>query len=154
MVLIVLVAGWAVLATAARSSAEADSAGAFSIPFTNDSGGQPLEGAHRYTLAFGPDRLPPAKADWSLTMYGLPDQQLVENSIDRYWISSRMLPRLKRDADGGLTLYIQKNAPGEGKNANWLPAPDGPFLMILRLYQPEQAVLDNAWEAPPVVRVE
>ncbi len=141
--------------SAARSSAEADlAAGAFSIPFTNDSGGHPLEGTHRYTLAFGPDRLPPAKAAWSLTMYRLPDQRLVENSIDRYWISSRMLGRLKRDADGGLTLYIQKNAPGEGKNANWLPAPDGPFLMILRLYQPEQAVLDNAWEAPPVVRVE
>ncbi len=108
----------------------------------------------RYTLTFGPRKLPPVKGSWSLTMYSLPDQLLVENPIDRYHINSSMLPDLQRDADGGLTLLIQRDAPGGDEDSNWLPAPDGPFLMILRLYRPEQAVLDNAWESPGVVRAE
>ena len=94
------------------------------------------------------------KAFWSLTMYSLPEQLLVANSIDRYLINSPMLPNLERDADGGLTLYVQNAAPGGEQNANWLPAPNGPFMMILRLYRPEQEVLDAKWETPGVVRVE
>lgn len=129
------------------------SAETFDIPYSVDSGGHLLDGkTGQYTLTFAADQLPPAKGFWSLSMYSLPNQRVVENPIDRYWISSRMLPWLERDAEGGLTLYIQTQVPGDGHDANWLPAPDGPFLLILRLNQPDQAVLDNAWEAPPVVR--
>ena len=153
---VMLIGGWAASVGAVAAGADADpTAGAFSIPFAVDTGGHVLDGGDgRYTLTFGPRRLPPVKAFWSLTMYSLPDQLLVANPIGRYLINSPMLPDLKRDADGGLTLYIQKDAPGGAKDSNWLPAPDGPFLMILRLYWPEQSVLNNAWEAPGVVRVE
>ena len=134
----------------ANSKAEA-----FYIPFTVDAGGAVLDGnQHQYTLTFPPGKLPPVKAFWSLTMYDLPDQLLVPNSIDRYLINSPMLPDMLLGADGSLTLYIQKAPPGGEKDANWLPAPDGPFMMILRLYRPEQSVLDNAWEAPEVDRVD
>lgn len=127
---------------------------AFYIPMMMDAGGRPLSGDHRYTLTFGPGRLPPVKAFWSLTMYSLPEQLLVANSIDRYLINSPMLPNLQRDADGGLTLYIQHDAPGGDEDANWLPAPASPFMMVLRLYRPEEQVLDAKWQAPGVVRVE
>ena len=109
-------------------------------------GGQPLDGSHRYTLTFAAEGLPPVKAFWSLTMYSLPQQQLVANSIDRYLINSPMLPDMVRDADGGITIAIQQRPPAGDRDANWLPAPDGPFMMVLRLYWPEQAVLDGAWQ--------
>jgi hypothetical protein len=154
--LVTFVGAWAASVGQVAACADADpTAGAFSIPLAIDTGGHPLDGSDgRYTLTFGPGRLPPVKAFWSLTMYSLPDQLLVANPIGRYLINSPMLADLQRDADGGLTLYIQNDAPGGEQDANWLPAPDGPFLMILRLYRPEQSVLDNDWEAPGVVRVE
>jgi hypothetical protein len=128
---------------------------AFYIPMQMDAGGQPLEGSeHRYTLTFAPNSLPPVKAFWSLTMYSLPQQLLVANPIDRYLINSPMLPDMVRDEDGGITICIQKDPPGGEKDANWLPSPAGRFVMVLRLYWPEQAVLDGAWQAPPVERVE
>jgi len=129
-------------------------AGAFSIPIAVDSGGHVLDGsAGRYTLAFAAGELPPVRGQWSLDMYALPDQLLVANPLGRYSIDSPMLPELKRDADGGLTIFIQRDEPEEDESANWLPAPDGPFLLILRLYGAEQAVLVNEWEAPEVERV-
>ena len=71
-----------------------------------------------------------------------------------YLINSPMLPGLKRDADGGLTLYIQRQSPGKDKEANWLPAPNGPFMIALRIYWPKTQVLDGSWRAPPLERVE
>jgi hypothetical protein len=65
-----------------------------------------------------------------------------------------MLPNLKRDPDGGLTLYIQQDSPGEDKEANWLPAPNGPFAMFLRLYWPKPVAIDCAWKQPPVARAQ
>ena len=142
---------WSSLVVSVTAVAEA---GAFSIPIATDSGGRVLDGsAGRYTLTFAAGALPPVRGRWSLDMYALPDQLLVANPIGRYSIDSSMLQELKRDADGGLTLFIQKVEPRDGKEANWLPAPAGPFLMILRLHGPEPAVRDNAWEAPPVERV-
>jgi hypothetical protein len=64
-----------------------------------------------------------------------------------------MLPDLKKDADGGLTLYIQNESPGSDKEANWLPAPEGPFFMAMRLYWPKEEALDGTWKAPPLERV-
>lgn len=141
------------LADAAPAGVDADSP-TFSIPLMMDTGGQPLGGEDRYTLTFRAGQLPPVETSWSLTMYSLPGERLVANPIDRHWIDSPMLPKLRRDADGGMTLYIQKSAPGGSKDANWLPAPAGPFMMILRLDRPEPSVLDAAWEAPDVVRVD
>ncbi len=114
---------------------------------------QKLNGAHRYTLRFAPDQLPPVHAFWSLTLYELPASLLVENSINRYLINSPMLPQLKRDSDGGVTLYIQNDSPGKEKEANWLPAPKGAFSMYLRVFWPKDDALNGAWTAPLVKRL-
>ena len=115
---------------------------------------QGLSGAHRYSVRFAPGQLPPVHAFWSLTMYELPASLLVANPINRYLINSPMLPQLKKDADGGLTLYIQNESPGKDKEPNWLPAPTGPFAMYLRLYWPKAEALEGKWTAPPLKRVE
>jgi len=87
-------------------------------------------------------------------MYELPSSLLVANPLNRYLINSPMLPNLKQDADGGLTLYIQGESPGPDKESNWLPAPKGPFWCALRLYWPKAEALDGKWTAPPVVKAE
>jgi hypothetical protein len=79
---------------------------------------------------------------------------LVANPIDRYLINSPMLPKLKMDADGGLTLYIQHESPGKDMESNWLPAPEGPFSAYLRIYWPEAAALDGTWTAPKMEMVQ
>jgi hypothetical protein len=121
--------------------------------YSLDAAGKPLEGTNRYTLRFAPGELPPVHAFWSLTMYELPASLLVANPINRYLINSPMLPDMKRDPDGGITLYIQNESPGKDKEANWLPAPKGPFLMFMRLYWPKPAALDGTWRQPPLVAV-
>jgi hypothetical protein len=117
-----------------------------------DSDRQPMVGTNSYTLRFAPGKLPPVNAFWSVTMYGMPQSLLVANPINRYLINSPMLPQLQRDADGGLTLLIQNESPGKDKEANWLPAPKGPFVMAMRLYWPKEEALDAKWTAPPVKR--
>lgn len=119
-----------------------------------DEAKQPLNGAHHYALRFAPGELPPVNAFWSLTMYDLPASLLVANPINRYLINSPMLPQLKRDADGGLTLLIQNESPGKEKEANWLPAPKGPMIMYLRLYWPKAEAVEGKWTAPPMKRVQ
>ena len=114
---------------------------------------QKLDGSHRYILRFAPGQLPPANAFWSLTMYKLPESLLYANPLNRYLINSPMLPSLKREADGGITLYVQNASPGADKQANWLPSPDGPFFMALRLYWPKPEAPDGKWKAPPLNRV-
>lgn len=119
-----------------------------------DSEGQALSGANRYTLHFAADQFPPVHAFWSLTMYELPQSLLVENPINRYLINSPMLPHMKKDADGGLTIYIQNESPGKNMESNWLPAPKGPFAAYMRLYWPEEAALDGSWKQPALVKVQ
>jgi hypothetical protein len=118
-----------------------------------DAAKQKLDGANRYTLHFTPGQLPPVNAFWSLTMYDEPQSLLVANPLNRYLINSPMLPQLKRDADGGLTLTIQNESPGKDKEANWLPAPKGPFSMIMRLYWPKEEATEGKWKQPPLQRV-
>ncbi|NWD04576.1 DUF1254 domain-containing protein [Pseudomonas gingeri] len=114
-----------------------------------DSEGQPVDASkHAYTLHFAKDALPPAKAFWSLTMYDGRSKLLVANPLDRYLINSRMLDQLQRDADGGLTLYVQHQAPAKEHQSNWLPAPDGPFYGVLRLYLPKPEVANGQWKLP------
>jgi hypothetical protein len=117
-----------------------------------DSAGQKLDGANRYTLRFAPGQLPPVNAFWSMTMYELPQSLLVANPINRYLINSPMLPQLVKDADGGITLYIQNESPGKDKEPNWLPAPKGPFATYLRLYWPKQAAVEGTWKNPPITK--
>jgi hypothetical protein len=117
-----------------------------------DAAKQKLDGANRYTMRFAPGQLPPVNAFWSLTMYDEPQSLLVANPLNRYLINSPMLPQLKRDADGGLTLIVQNESPGKDKGANWLPAPKGPFSMIMRLYWPKEAATEGKWKQPPLQR--
>jgi hypothetical protein len=88
-----------------------------------------------------------------MTMYDFPAQLMVDNPLNRYLLNSPMIPQFKKDADGGFTLYFQNKSPGADKEANWLPAPEGPFLVVMRLYWPKPEALDGKWTAPPLKRV-
>ncbi|MCB1705552.1 MAG: DUF1254 domain-containing protein [Halioglobus sp.] len=120
----------------------------------HDKDNQPLDGATaNYTLTFPEGALPPVHAFWSVTMYDGRSQLLIKNPIKRYLINSAMLPDLEKNADGSLTLYIQNGEPTEpAQKANWLPAPDGPIYMVLRLYWPQEAALDGSWLPPGLQR--
>jgi hypothetical protein len=120
-----------------------------------DAGGDPLDGDHRYQLTFTTP--PPAKAFWSVTMYDTSYDgtagYLVENPINRYLINSTTEGLVYGD-DGSLTITIQREQPEDAaEKANWLPAPEGPFYVVLRIYWPEESALDGTWAPPPVVRV-
>jgi hypothetical protein len=122
--------------------------------YDTDSDGALLDGSrHRYTLRFARDRPPPVNAFWSLSLYALPDQQRVATAIGRHRIDSRMLPRLRRDADGGLTLYLQRDPPPAAHRHNWLPTPDDPFVARMRYYWPKPELLDGEWIPPQIERV-
>jgi hypothetical protein len=125
----------------------------------HDSNGNPLDGSkQRYTLTFAAGELPPVHAFWSVTMYDGKTQLLIKNPIDRYLINSPMLPSLKKNKDGSLALYIQKDSPGKARESNWLPAPDGPIYLVMRLYWPRKespSVLppgDGTWKPPAIVQ--
>ncbi|HSR47608.1 MAG TPA: DUF1214 domain-containing protein, partial [Anaerolineales bacterium] len=120
-----------------------------------DEAGEPLDGANRYQLTFR--SLPPAKAFWSVTMYDTSYDgtagYLVENPIDRYLINSTT-EGLVFGKDGSLTITIQRSQPQETTEvANWLPAPEGPFYVVLRIYWPEKAALDGTWAPPPIRQI-
>ena len=120
----------------------------FAVP--RDDQGELLDGSkHSYALTFTADQIPPAKNSWSWTMYKLPERWLVDNPIDRYSIGSPT-PGLKKVADGSITLYFSAKSPGKDKGSNWLPAPEGPFWLVLRTYGPGKAILDKTWTVPPV----
>jgi hypothetical protein len=100
--------------------------------------GEVLDGSkHEYTLTFPAGQSPPVNAFWSVTMYDGKTQLLIENPISRYLINSPMLSGMKTNPDGSLTLYIQNKSPGADKEANWLPAPNGPIYLVMRLYWPK-----------------
>ncbi len=120
--------------------------------------GEPLDGSkHDYKLTFPAGQLPPVNAFWSVTMYDGKTQLLIKNPIDRYLLNSPMLPGMKKNADGSLTLYIQKNSPGKALESNWLPAPNGPIYLVMRLYWPKEtppSVLpagEGSWKPAGVV---
>lgn len=117
-----------------------------------DSEGRPLQSDQRYVLHFEADQLPPVNGFWSLSMYNS-QFYFAENSIGRYAIRDR--DGLAYGEDGSLTLYIQRESPGEGKEANWLPTPaEGEFNMMMRLYWPKTEALDTSWQPPAVKRVD
>ncbi len=118
-----------------------------------DADGKKLNGAHHYAVRFPLGQLPPVNSFWSLTMYDLPDSLLVANPLNRYLLNSTMLDDFVRDEDGGITLYLQHDAPGKDKEPNWLPAPEGPFSATLRLYWPKPEALNGTWQLPPLRRI-
>lgn len=117
-----------------------------------DSTGQPLDGKNKYQLTFPKGQLPPAKSFWSMTMYTMPQSLLYDNELNRYLINSSMVPNLAKNTDGSITLYLQNEAPNADKKANWLPTPAGPFASIMRIYWPEQSVIDGTWKEPKLVK--
>ncbi|NMJ44481.1 DUF1254 domain-containing protein [Roseomonas sp. JC162] len=124
-------------------------------PFTQrDEKGEKLDGANRYVMRLPPGEAPPARGFWSLTMYN--DKWFfVANPLNRYTLSQRN--DFKRNADGSIDLLLQADNPGGDLEANWLPAPRGEFILMLRLYWPAQApafsVLNGTWRPPPVRKV-
>ncbi len=152
---------WMLRALVAKAGIYANSTEEALYPFTRTTaGGETLDGSKgRYTLTFGPNQLPPVNAFWSVTMYHSGNQLLVRNPIDRYLINTPMLSAMRRNADGGVTLHIQKDDPGEALRANWLPAPDGPIYLVMRLYWPKTEapsllpVGRGAWQPPGIVKL-
>jgi hypothetical protein len=151
---------WLKRAAAAKGGIYGNDAVEAMYPMTRvDATGATLDaGKHNYTLTFPAGQLPPVNAFWSVTMYDGKTQLLIENPINRYLINSPMLPSMKKNKDGSLTLYIQKDSPGKDKEANWLPAPDGEVYLVMRLYWPKgtpPSILpagEGTWQ-PPAVQV-
>jgi hypothetical protein len=116
-----------------------------------DENGTPLDGANRYTIHFDKGATPPVNAFWSLTLYDSDGFQ-VANSLNRFAVSSWM--PFKYNPDGSLDLYFQNQSPGTDKEANWLPAPKGPFNLTMRLYGPTSEALTGRWNPPPIVKIQ
>jgi hypothetical protein len=151
---------WLLRAAAAKAGIYGNSAEEAVYPMARvDVDGETLDGGkHNYTLTFPAGQLPPVNAFWSVTMYDGKTQLLIKNSINRYLINSPMLPDMRKNEDGSLTLHIQKDSPGADKESNWLPAPDGPIYLVMRLYWPKKespSILPPGkgdW-APPAVQM-
>jgi len=150
---------WMKRAVAAQAGIYGNDPAEATYPFTRvDSDGQTLDGSkHNYMLTFPPGQQPPVNAFWSLTMYDGKTQFLIENPINRYLINSPMLPDMKKNADGSLTLYIQNKSPGADKQSNWLPAPNDTIYLVMRLYWPKTeppSILppgEGTWKPPAIV---
>jgi hypothetical protein len=149
---------WLLRACAAQMGIYGNDAVEAMYPATKvDADGQPIDCAkNAYTITFPANGLPPVNAFWSVTMYDGKSQLLIKNPIDRYLVNSPMLPSLKRNADGSLTIYIQNTSPGPDKESNWLPAPDGPAYLVMRLYWPKDtppSILppgEGTWQPPGI----
>jgi hypothetical protein len=116
--------------------------------------GKPYDGTNKYVMHFDKGELPPVRGFWSLTMY---DAKFffVENPLNRYTLSQRN--KLKFNTDGSVDLYLQAANPGPDKESNWLPAPEGRFIPMLRLYWPKEtapSILNGTWKPPAVQLVE
>jgi hypothetical protein len=152
---------WLLRAAAATAGIYGNDAAEAVYPFAHaDGDGQPLDGSkHNYTLTFAAGDFPPVNAFWSLTMYDGKTQLLIKNPINRYLINSPMLPQMKKNDDGSLTLYIQKDSPGKDKESNWLPAPNDTIYLVMRLYWPKiepPSILppgEGTWKPPGIVKV-
>jgi hypothetical protein len=116
-----------------------------------DADGKPLDGASNYTIHFDKGQIPPVEAFWSITLYD-PEGFQVANSLNRFAVSSWM--SFHYNPDGSLDLYFQNESPGSDKEANWLPAPKGPYNLTMRLYAPRSEALTGKWNPPPVTKVQ
>ncbi|MFE1599705.1 DUF1254 domain-containing protein [Methylobacterium sp. ID0610] len=116
---------------------------------TVDAAGRRLTGTAKYVMRFPAGELPPVDGFWSLTMYDA-DFFFVDNPLNRYTVSPRN--NLQANPDGSVDLFIQTESPGAQRESNWLPAPRGPFVLMLRTYWPKDALLNGSWAPPPVTR--
>jgi hypothetical protein len=116
-----------------------------------DEAGKPLDGAKQYTIHFDKGATPPVNAFWSITLYDADGFQ-VGNVLNRFALSSWM--PFRYNADGSLDLCFQSDSPGKDKEANWLPAPKGPFNLTMRLYAPKPEALTGKWNPSPIKKVE
>ena len=117
----------------------------------DDGNGKPLDGNNNYVMHFGKGELPPVSNGgfWSITLYNK-DRLLHDNPIDRYVINDRT-QGLKYGPDGSLDIYLQNQKPTDPQNEpNWFPTPDGPFSLTMRIYIPDQAILNGKYAPPPV----
>ena len=150
---------WLKRAAGAKAGIYANDAIEATYPYTRvDGNGQTLDTSkHNYTLTFAAGETPPVNAFWSVTMYDGKSQHLIENPINRYIINSPMMPNMKKNDDGSLTIYIQHESPGADKEANWLPAPNDTVYLAMRLYWPKTeapSILppgDGSWKPPAIV---
>lgn len=152
---------WAKRAAASKLGIYGNDAEEAVYPFArNDVNDVPLDGTqHAYTMTFPADGMPPVNAFWSVTMYDGETSLLIDNPIDRYLVNSSMLPDLKKNPDGSLTIWIQHESPGTDRESNWLPAPAGSMFIVMRLYWPkteDPSVLppgEGSWSPPGIVPV-
>jgi hypothetical protein len=120
-----------------------------------DNDGDSLNAAeHNYVLTFAAGELPPVKAFWSLSMYDGVTQLFIDNPLDRYLVNSAMTESFVFEDNGSLAIHIQNDSLDTNREANWLPAPDGAFYVTLRLYLPEQSVLNGEWPAPKLLKAD
>ena len=153
---------WLKRAAAAKGGIYGNDAVEAMYPLTRTAAnGEELDSSkHKYTLTFAKDQLPPVNAFWSVTMYDGKTQLLIKNPINRYLINSPMLSSMKKNKDGSLTLYVQKDSPGKDKESNWLPAPDGTIYMVMRLYWPKTeapSILpagEGSWQPPALAQAD
>jgi len=117
----------------------------------DDSQGKQLNGENTYTITFAKGEVPPVKGFWSLTLYNA-EHLFHQNPLHRYSLGTKN-KTLQYNADGSLTLYAGTKSPGQDKESNWLPAPNGPFSLYIRAYWADQTVLDGQWKPPAVIRV-
>jgi hypothetical protein len=151
---------WLKRSVAAQAGIYGNDSAEATYPITRvDVDGEPLDGSkHSYTLTFPAGQTPPVNAFWSVTMYDGKSQLLIKNPINRYLINSPMVPNMKKNADGSLTLYIQKDSPGKDKESNWLPAPNDLIYLVMRLYWPKTeapSILppgEGTWKPPGIVK--
>ncbi len=122
--------------------------------FKTDINGELLDGSkNNYSITFAKNELPQSNYFWSFTMYDLPNRFLVENSINRYSIGSQN-KSLKKNKDGSVTIYFQTESPGQEREANWLPSPKGPFYTVLRIYGPDDHVLNGTYKLPSIIKTQ
>jgi hypothetical protein len=122
---------------------------AFYFGFFVDANHQPLDASKSsYKLHFDKGGLPPNKAFWSFTMYDGKTQSLAENPMKRYLLNSTMLKSYKYGGDAHSRYMSRHNNPGPGMQANWLPAPNGPFYCVFRVYLPGETVVNGTWKKP------
>ncbi len=152
---------WVMRAATAKAGIYGNDAAEAMYPLSPvDSNGNTIDTSkHNYTLTFAAGQLPPVNSFWSVTMYDGKSQLLIKNPINRYLVNTAMVSDMKKNADGSVTIYIQKDSPGKAKEANWLPAPNDTVYLVMRLYWPKPATEPlsilpagkGTWKPPSIV---
>lgn len=151
---------WLLRAIGAKAGIYGNDAAEAVYPMTRTlADGTPIDGSrHNYKITIPAGGYPPVRAFWSITMYDGVSQLLIKNPINRYLINDSMLPGMRKNPDGSLTILIQRRSPGAALESNWLPAPNGPAYLVMRLYwprteQPSVLPLGKGTWQPPMIEL-